>query len=165
MIIFFLVFFSLQHPAVEDAVNREVARGASSLEFHSSHWNQTISDQQIGVLVRETTTYTCPGEDFAYECVLAEADEISQSHKDCPELPLVPGEIGLKFALVFGNEYKEKKKFSHMLRPNEVTHIELIRTLSNRVTPECTKRYNEINQRFQKTVYTLLSLVRPYSLS
>ncbi len=150
---------------MEDCVNREIARGASSLEFVSSPWNQQIGEQQIGILARESNVYTCPGDEFDFECVLAECDEVSTSYKNTPELGLVPGTAGLKYSLVYGYEYGEKKKFSHVLRPEEVTHIELVKTLSNRVTPECTKRFNDINQRFQKTIYTLLSLVKPYSLS
>lgn len=144
---------------------REVARGASALEFVSSAWNQTISEQQVGMLVRESNVYTCPHEENEFECVLVEADEVSRSFQETPDLGLVPGEGHLKWSLVYGNEYGDKKKFSHVMRPDETTHIELIKTLGNRATPECIERYNRINQRFQKTVYTLLSLVKPYSLS
>lgn len=150
---------------VEQRVMDEVSQGISSLEYTSSPWNQTILDAQIGVCVRESTTYSCPGETFDYECVLAEHDEVTTAYTNTPELGIVPAPAGVKFTLVFGNEYGDRKLYSHVPRPNEVPHIGLSYTLQSRVTLECMERQKHTNQKFQKTVNTLLSLIRPYSLS
>lgn len=72
---------------------------------------------------------------------------------------------GVKFSLVMGNEYGMSKKYSHALRPNEVSHCELLLTMLNRVTPETTDRYNRVNVRFEKAVYYFLRLVKPISWS
>lgn len=155
----------MQRRLVEDEMWRNVASCASALEFASAkEWNTTLSDSQIGVLVRESTSYACPGESFDFECVLAERDEVSLSFQNTPELGNAPGpDGGILYSLVVGNEYGNKKNFSHALRPNEKAHVEFSKTLENRLTPEAMMRVKRVNQRFQKTVYTLLSLIKVYS--
>lgn len=64
-----------------------------------------------------------------------------------------------------GNEYDNRKLFSHSPRPDEVTHLELSAAIKNRITIECGERVERCNVRFQKTVYTLLRLINPLSLS
>lgn len=150
---------------MEDRVIEEISQTISSLEFTSSAWNQSIGDMQIGVLTRESSTYSCPGETFDYECVLAELDEGTTAYANTPALGLVPAPSGMKFSLVFGNEYGNRKLFSHVVRPSELSHIGITQTLTSRVTPECMHRMGRTNQQFSSTVRTLLSLVRPYSLS
>lgn len=119
---------------------------------------------QIGILVRESTSYTYPGQTFDYECVLAETDETSVSFLDTPDLGVAPGKGGVKYTLVFGNEYGTRKHFSHMPRPGEETHVDISRTLVNRITAESMERLHRTNPKFAHTVLTLLSLVQPYSL-
>lgn len=92
-------------------------------------------------------------------------DNVSMSYLNTPELGLTPGPGSLKYLLVMGNEYGEKSRFSHVPRPSEITHLDLPRVLVNRVSKESLERLANINQRFQKTVLTLLELARPYSLS
>lgn len=145
-------------------VLKEISRGSSSLNYSSSPWNQRLNESQIGILAKESTVYVCFTEKFEYECILAELDEVSTSYQNTPELGITPGPAGLKYLLVFGNEYGTKRIFSHVLRPMEVEHLELPRVLEKRCTKEALQRFRRTNQRFQKTVFTLLSLLRPYSL-
>lgn len=149
---------------LESEVIGEVARGASSLEFTSSSWNQSLNAKQIGIQTKECNIYSCFTEQMEYECVLAELDEVSTTYINAPDLGISPGPGGLKYTLVFGNEYGTKKNYSHVLRPGEISHLELSRVLKNRVTSECMERHNRINVRFHKTVFTLLKLLKPYSL-
>jgi hypothetical protein len=104
-------------------------------------------------------------EKYDYECVLAEHDSVTAAYTNTPALGVVPVPSGMKFTLVFGNEYGNRKLFSHVPRPNEITHVGLSHCLVSRVTPECLERMSHTNQKFQKTVNTLLSLLKPYSLS
>ncbi len=152
---------------MEDEVWRHVANSASALEFASAkEWNATLNESQIGVLVRESCVFACPGETYDYECVLVERDEVSNSFNNTPELGHAPGpDSGIMYTLVFGNEYGNKKLFSHVARPNEKTHVYFRKTLENRLSPEAIVRMRRMNQRFQKTVYTLLSLIKIYSQS
>ena len=120
---------------------------------------------QVGVLVRETTIYTCLNETNEYDCVLVEADEASLSYLNTPELGLTPGAAGLKYQCVIGNDYGNKLKFSLQPRPDEITHLTMRSTLNKRATVEAIDRSDRTKQRFQKTVHTLLKLIKPYSLS
>ncbi len=156
---------NIQRPEVEQRVIDEVSMGISSLEYASSPWNQSIGAAQVGILVRESSVYSCPGETFDYECVLAEHDEVTTAYINTPTLGFVTAPSAVKFTLVFGNEYGTRKLFSHVPRPKELSHIGLSQALALRVTPECLFRQGQTNQKFQKTVNTLLTLVKPYSLS
>lgn len=91
-------------------------------------------------------------------------DEISTSYKNTPELGFSPGPGGLRYLLVNGNEYGNRKVYSHVPRPNEIVHLEISKNLTKRATMEALERMKNINQRFQKTVHTLLYLVKPLSL-
>lgn len=152
---------------MEDEVWRHVASSASALEFTSAKdWNTTLNESQIGVLTRESCIFACPGESYDFECVLVERDEVSNSYQNTPDLGFAPGpDQGILYTLVLGNEYGNKKLFSHVPRPNEKAHVEFHKTLESRLTPEAMVRMRRINQRFQKTVYTLLSLIKIYSQS
>ena len=154
----------IQNAEMEQQVLAEVSRGASALQFGSSPWNQTLSASQIGLHTKEATAYACFTEANEYECVLAELDHVSISYQNTPELGISPGPGGLKYTLVFGNEYGTRKKFSHAPRPDEIPHLELVRVLVKRATAECSARMQRTNERFNKTVLTLLILLRPYSL-
>lgn len=150
---------------IEDHVIREMSSCGSAFDYTNSSWNQTLNENQIGLLVRETSTYTCPQETYDYECVLAEADHISESHRLTSEFNLGFAPGGVKYLLVYGNEYGNNKKKFHLIpRPDEVSHIELWRAMSSRITAEAQERLMRINQRFQKTLYTFLYLVKPHSL-
>lgn len=150
---------------LENEVLDQISGCASALEFHSSPWNKTLSESQIGLLARESTVYTCPTEENEYECILVERDEVSVAYQNTPELGLAPGPDGIQYALVYGNEYGRRPLFSPVLRPGEERHMELSRTLFNRISPEAMQRIQRTNQRFRRTVYTLLSLLKVYSLS
>lgn len=154
-----------QRRLVEDEVWRHVAGGASSLEFASAReWNTALSASQVGMLVRESTVYACVAESLDYECVLVERDEVSLSFQNTPELGFAPGpDHGILYSLVHGNEYGTRKTFSLALRPDEKAHVDWSKTLQRRLTPEAMARMKRVSQRFQKTVYTLLSLIKVYS--
>ena len=155
---------TLKDPTLEDNVLLQVARGASAFEFTSSAWNQTLNESQSGILVRESNVYACFPQVNEFECVFVEMDVISKSYLNTPELGLAPGPAGLKYTLVSGYEYGRRKIFSLVPRPGEIPHLDLYRPLEKRATWDAQERMKGINQRFQKTVHTLLSLVKPYSL-
>jgi hypothetical protein len=149
---------------LESQLLREVARGSSSMEFASSPWNQTLNDSQAGILIRESNVYTAFTQNNEYECLFVEMDAVSMSYNNTPDLGPSPGPGGLKYTLVYGNEYGDKKSFSHVPRPGEISHLDVPRALVSRATLEALGRLKAVNQSYNKTVFTLLSLIRPYSL-
>lgn len=150
---------------LEEEAWKQIGASVSAVEFKSSEWNSTLNESQIGFLARESTIYVCPNEGYDYECIIAERDEISISYHNTPELGFTPGSDGIKYLLVYGNEYGTRKHYSTIARPNEVTHLDVASTLRNRIVPEAMNRIKRTNPSFQKTVYTLLSLIKPYSQS
>lgn len=149
---------------MEDNVLKELSRCASTLEFASSTWNQSLNQSQIGILAKESTVYYCFNEQNEYDCIFTEMDYISSSYENTPELGLTPGPASLKYLCVYGNEYGKRLKFSNQPRPSEITHLNILKTLDKRITMEAIERINRINQRFQKTVHTLLMLIKPFSI-
>lgn len=152
-------------PVIEEFVLQQISQAASALDFTSSPWNTSLSISQAGLCVRESSVYTCPNEENEYDCVLTERDEISVSYLNTPELGIAPGPDGIQCSLVIGNDYGRRALYSPVLRPDEAVHLELPRVLSNRITPEAMGRVHRTNQRFKKTVHTLLSLIKPFSQS
>jgi len=151
---------------LEREVLQQLASVANALDITScADWNKSQNESQVGLFVRESCVYTCPGEENEYECVLVERDEISIMYQNTPELGLAPGPDGIQYTLVYGNEYGKRTLFSNAPRSNEAVHLELSRALTQRITPDAMDRIKRINPRFQKTIYTLLSLIRLYSQS
>jgi len=157
----------LKDAMLETDVLREIARCANSFEYTSSPWNQQLSPSQIGIVTRESTVYTASEENFDYECVLVELDEVSESFRNSRDVGKLDG-VGAssaKFMLVMGNQYGDVKGYSSAPRPGEVSHLELASTLKRRVSPETIERIDRCNELFQETIYQLLRLVRPISLT
>lgn len=125
-----------------------------------------MSESQIGIFARESTVYTCPTEENEYECILVERDEVTVAYQNTPELGIAPGPDGIQYALVIGNEYGRRKNlFSPLLRPGEEKQLDLKRSLKKRLSPEAVERIGRVNQRFRKTIYRLLEMLRLYTLS
>lgn len=150
------------------AVLQQIARCASSFDFEgASDWNSTLGDsqsKQIGMRLRESTAFIGGLDVFNYECVLAEVDAQSQSQLHAPEVGAMGGS-GVKFSLVVGDEYKSQTRFSHALRPLEVSHADLKSSMTNRMTAETSARIDQQNVRFEKNVFEFLRLVRPFNCS
>lgn len=150
---------------LEEAVLQHIARCACSLDFEgSSAWNDSIGRYQIGVHARESTVYAGGLDTFNMDSILAEIDDESISHKHSPDVGHIDSP-GVKFSLVMGNEYGSKQKYSHDMRPDEVSHIDLMTTMLSRVMPETIDRLNRENVKFEKAVFNFLRLVRPFSFS
>lgn len=144
----------------------QICRCANAFDFQSSTWNQSITKDQVGLLVRESSIYTGIEDGFDYECILAQIDKNSESYEHAPDVAEIPqSSSGVKFTLVMGNEYGDRRLFSHVPRPNEVSHLELCTAMISRITPEAGDRVDRCNVRFQRTVYTLLRLINPLSLT
>lgn len=162
-----------KNPALNLEVLQQVSRCANAFEFQSSSaWgDQDRRPGQVGLLVRESSAYTSMGEEgggFDFECVLAEMDGHSESCLHAPDIspdafPMSTN--GVKFTLVMGNEYGNKTRFSNKPRPAEVSHLELAAAMSTRTTIEAQERMQRANVRFQNTVYILLRMINPLSLS
>jgi hypothetical protein len=153
--------------ALEDDVLSEIARVASAIDFSSSPWNKEIGSQQVGLLARESTVYTARGESYDFECVLAEEDIVTESRCYAPSLGSILG-VGASncvFRCVLGNQYGTRPGYSHISRPGQVSHVELIEALKLRTTPEAFERANRTNELFQDTVFKLLQMIRPLSLT
>lgn len=152
-----------------------MSRGANALDFHCcSSWNQSqeepIGGQRAGLLVRESTSYmntdTCD-----YECVLVEQDLVSESFLKAPladnfVTPLLPcGPDAALYTLVLGNQYGlyTAESFSHQPRPDEISHLSLIKAMETRLSSEAIDRIARISIRFQKNILTLLRLMKPIS--
>lgn len=147
---------------------REMARCASSFDFKSSKWNKDgLAPYQIGLLARESTVYTASKETFDYECIFIEEDSSCQSYKYAPNFGTVKGTgpSGARYTNVLGYQYNTKPGFNHTARPGEEAHIELIKALESRSTPEAVARAMGCKELFQGTVYKLLRLMRPLTLT
>ena len=127
-------------------------------------WNQTLGESQAAILVRETAAYTGGGETFDFEAVLAEMDDKSITSRNAPGVGNAPG-YGVKFTVVMGNEYGNKREYSSDPRPGEVPHISLPLAMAGQVMPEAIQRARRTNPRFQKTILTLLELISPITLN
>lgn len=184
----------LKNPDLEQILLAGLAQGASSMEFRNSNaWATALRHpQKIGVLVRESMVYVCPEEENEYDCVHVEHDSVSMTYINTPELGLAPGGA-VQYTLVIGDDYGRRTLFSPTPRPGkqsihminyainstysyrqivifpcylgEEVHMSLYKCLDSRVTSESSERVAKCNVRFAKTVYTLLKLIRPYSLS
>lgn len=153
---------------LEMAVLQQLARCANSFDFEgASEWNEALGDSQssqIGLRLRESTAFIGGLDVFNYECLLAELDADSQSKLHSPNV----GELeapGVKYSLVMGDEYGSKPKFNLALRPNEVSHIDIKLSMTNRMTAETVVRIDEQNVRFEKAIFQFLRMVRPFSCS
>ena len=138
------------------------------MEFSSSiEWNQQgRSSNQVGLLVRESSVYTGLDGLFDFECILCELDNHSESFLNAPDVGACPqSSSGVKFTLVMGYEYGNRKLFSHKPRPSEISHLELKVAMGNRSTAETQQRIQRCSVRFQKTVNTLLKLINPLNLT
>lgn len=118
----------------------------------------------MGVLARESTAYTGSVETFDYECLYGQLDSVSDSCKQATVEGSSPG-AGVKFLLVMGNEYGDKRDFSLAARPAEVTHIDVATSLSSRLTEEAKERITRSNERFVRTLHGLLRTIHPVSLT
>lgn len=147
---------------LENQIFEQIAQCANAIDFSSSSWNQTLSSSQIGIMARESTAYVGSLETYDYESVLVEEDEVSESYKNAPDEGVLSYP---KYTLVLGNQYGDLKNFSHNVRPHEVTHLELFKAIESRLTTESKERIFRSNERFQKNVYTLLRLIKPFSLA
>ena len=148
---------------IEAIVVRDMARCSSSLEFASSSWNNQLSQNQIGILTRESTIYTGGSDTYDYECVLCEMDSVSDSYKGAPEVGECPQLC--TYLMVVGNNYGNAKGFLNTARPGQQSHLALADTVAGRITSEAKERVEGVNETFQQTVLTLLQLIRPYSLT
>jgi len=140
-----------------------LARSSSTLDFESSSWNKELSETQIGILARESTIFTGSSDTYDFDCVLAEMDTSSESYRQAPEVGVVPGNSGVKYTLVVGNDYGNRRYFSSVPRPREVSHVNFVYSLNHRITKEAKERIERGNERFHKTVFQLLMLIKPFS--
>jgi len=152
---------------LEDDVLSEMARAAQCFDFSSSPWNKQLSEQQVGLLARESTVYTAQGEKYDYECILVEEDSVTELRMHAPDLGSISG-VGPSncvFKLVLGNQYGTRPGYTHAVRPGEMPHVELLDSMRARITPGSLERHGRGNELFQDTVFKLLQLVRPLSLT
>lgn len=152
---------------LENDVYEQISQCASAFEFRSSTWNKELSTSEIGLLVRESTAYNAVSEAFDYECIAVEKDSLSQSCRWAPDLGEAKGAgpSGARYTNAVGNHYGERAGFENSPRPGEVPHIELVESLRGRCTPEAYERARRTHGTFSKTIFTLLSLMRPISLT
>eukprot|EP01035_Chromulina_nebulosa_P022906 gene22906-29672_t len=139
--------------SLEDDVLLSMARCASSIEFKSSEWNGSIENYQIGLLARETSVYVGNVENYDYDCILAEVDNYSESYKNSPDAGDIPGSAKCKYTLVVGNDYGNRKLYSHIPRQDEETHVDFLQALNSRITQEAKDKIENGNERFHQTVY------------
>lgn len=83
---------------------------------------------------------------------------------ESPPISIVDRE-SVKYTLVLGNEYGDKKTFSITPRPAAVAHVQLVTTLRSQLTPEAVERIESADARFQVTVAKLIRSCRLLSLS
>jgi hypothetical protein len=167
---------------LESEVIKQIAKSCNALEYSiSSEWNATLNVSQIGIHVRESCVYSNPLDTNEYECILAERDEVSIAYNNTKDLGIAPGPDGIQYTLILGNEFGRKNTYSIIpyefalqglkdavnlsMIVTDYTHLDVMRALSKRVTSEAKDRVGRINQSFQKTVFTLLTLIRIYSQS
>jgi hypothetical protein len=152
-----------KNQAFEEDVLEAISRSANALDFDSSSWNKELPSSSIGILVRESTVSTGSADHYDFECILAEMDFMSESHQNSPTIGSAPGNSGVKYIQVYGNDYGNKKNFSNTPRPKEISHVKFAATLNSRISQEAIDRMDRSNERFAQTVYKLLKLVKPFS--
>lgn len=163
---------------IEMPVLEAISRTANALDVLSCPaWNQRqsphIGESRIGLLVRETSAYTGSSEVLDYDCVLAELDAVSESYNRATDGGILPSGLdSVKYTLVMGNRYASYNpleavnvSFSHAPRPGECATLHLVKAMTNRVTEETMTRIAGANVKFQKNVFTILRLVKPFSLN
>ena len=113
--------------------------------------------------------YTAVEEKMGYECMLVEEDGYSLSHRNAPDVGVVKSRCEndsnlsvVKYLLVMGNEYGDKKSYDTRPRPQEVTHVRLLTSISSRITPEATEKLELQNEQFTDVVYKFLRLIHPF---
>jgi hypothetical protein len=163
-------------------VLKQISQSCNALDYSvSNDWNNALNNSQIGIHVRESCVYSNPLDVNEFECVLAERDEVSLAYSNTKDLGIAPGPDGIQYTLLLGNEYGNKSTYSIIpyeyalqgikeavnlsLIITDYTHLNVMKALSKRVTHEAKERVARMNQSFQKTVFTLLSLIRVYSQS
>jgi hypothetical protein len=163
---FHLTFYLLLKDSVlEDAVIRQIARCAIGFEFEgSAAWNERLGPNQIGLHLRESTAFAGGLDTFNMECLLAELDTASKSYVNARNVGVLGGS-GVKYTLVLGNEYGSTKAFSTNPRPDEVSHVAIVPTMSQRAATETFERIQRENVRFEKSVYQFLTLIKPFSFN
>jgi len=147
---------------MENQALEQIAHCASAFDFTSSSWNQQLGEKQLGLLARESTIYIGGADTFDYECVLVEADSVSETFKHAPDLGSVSSP---KYLLVLGNEYGNKTHFNHASRPDEISHLDLTKAMNSRTTVDAKTRIERTNERFSRTVHQILQLIKPFSMS
>ena len=146
-----------------------MARTASSIEYQSTPWNQQLSSHQFGICARESTNFSAREENFDYECVFAVKDDTSETYCNYTDVGTLAGNgcspAAVKFLLVLGNEYGDKKHYNLTARPGEISHMQISTCLVNRITPEATDRIHMQNEQLTDVTLKLLKLMRPLSYS
>jgi hypothetical protein len=157
----------IKDEVMESDVYLQMSQCASAFEFSSTSWNKDLTAQEVGLLVRETTVYNAVSEAWDYECIAVERDSLSQSFRWAPDLGDVKGAgpSGARYTNVVGNHYGTRAGFDNSARPGEVPHIELVESLRGRCTPGAYDRARRTHGTFSDTIFTLLSLMRPLSLT
>lgn len=147
----------------------EIARTANSIEYQSMPWNQQLGTHEFGICCRESTLFSAREESFDYECVLGVKDDNSETYRNYTAAGTLVGNgcssSAVKYLLVMGNEYGDKKHYSVTPRPDEVSHMQIATCMSSRITPEAMDRINFQNEQLTAVVLKLLRLVRPFSYS
>mgnify|MGYP003386149012 CR=1 FL=1 len=132
-------------------------------------WNQQLGPYQFGICCRESTNFTAREENFDFECVLGVKDDTSESHRNYKDCGTMNGNgcstAAVKYLLVMGNEYGDKKHYMTTPRPDELSHMQISTCMSTRITPEATDRINFQNEQLTDVVLKLLKLIRPFSYS
>ena len=142
---------------------KDVAKCAGGMDIQSTVWNQTLGEHVAAIFARESSAFTGGGESFDFDTLLVEVDNQSISYLHAPGEGDSPG-AGVKYTVVMGNEYGERKDYSAVPRPGEVTHLSLAEAMRNQVMPEVLERIRDTNVRFERTILTLLENIRPITL-
>lgn len=154
----------------EDLVCQQIAAVSAAFEVKSSKWNGTLGPERCAVQIRESSAFTGDNDDLIdFKIAVLECDSASDTARYAPSAGCMPLPT-IKSSLVRGWEREETSKpvsstasLDTTPHDGEVPHIQLLECLKSTATTEAVERAELAGHIFQRTVYQLLSLIRPFS--
>jgi hypothetical protein len=156
---------TLKNQDIESKLCEELAILATSFDFRSSRWNNSIGSGRCCIQAKETDAFTGGSDLVDYTMCMVELDSESQSAKDAAENTSVCVNGGLKCLLVSGGEGPASRAFDPDILPGTSSEVYLQTCLDNIACGETIARVNASDGILSSTVRSLLQLTRPFSFS
>ena len=156
---------TLKSKELEQRLCVELSYLATSFDFRSSRWNNSVGEEKCCFQVKETDAFTGGSDLVDYSVAVIEHDPTSQSALDAVGdwAPEVCPNGGLKCLLVTGGEEPEIRAFDADLAPGAQSELYLQESLKDIACVETISRVEKSDGILSSTVRSLLQLTRPFS--